>query len=407
MNNNVNASDVFSDFNRYCNPAKMDTMKARGHDIIEGKREGAFLFDGNNTKYIDCTSSSSIYNLGRRQPELAAELKKAMHETDQGNFPLISSEKAQLAKKIAGFTGGSLTCSMFSVVRGESMDFACKLARGYTGRKELCAVSGSWFGHTGFSMSLAERKDKNDFGTLMPGCVTIPFGDLEAAEKAISKQTAAVMLEPLQVENYCRAATDEYLQGLRQLCTNKGALLVFDETQSGLGRCGKKFFYEYSGVEPDVLIIGEALGGGMFPIAATVFTAKTNKFMNAHPLIHLSTFGGSDLGCRVGIKALEIYERTRPWENASVRGATLLEGIRDIQKKHPDKIISVSGCGLAISIDTGSADNATKFCKNAAAAGIIVTTGEVADTTVIIRPALIIDGNDITEIIKAIAVAVQ
>jgi acetylornithine/succinyldiaminopimelate/putrescine aminotransferase len=407
MDNNVNANDVFSDLNRYCNPAQMGAMKTRGHNIIEDKREGAFLFDCNGTKYIDCTSSSSIYNLGRRQPELAAELKKAMYETDQGNFPLISSEKALLAKKIAGFVGGSLACSMFSVVRGESMDFACKLARGYTGRKELCAVSGSWFGHTGFSMSLAERKDKNDFGTLMPECVTIPFGDLDAAEKIISTQTAAVMLEPLQVENHCRAATDEYLRGLKQLCTKRGALLVFDETQSGLGRCGKKFFYEYSGVEPDVLIIGEALGGGMFPIAATVFTAKASKFMNAHPLIHLSTFGGSDLGCRVGIKALEIYERTRLWENAAAMGATLLDGIRNLQKKYPGKIISVNGCGLAISIDTGSADNATELCKKAAAAGIIVAVGEVADATVIIRPALIIDQNNVTEILKAIAAAVQ
>jgi len=296
---------------------------------------------------------------------------------------------------------------MFSVVRGESMDFACKLARGYTGRQELCAVSGSWFGHTGFSMSLAQRKDKNDFGTLIPRCSTIPFGDLEAAEKAISKQTAAVMLEPLQVENHCQGATDEYLRGLRQLCTKKGALLVFDETQSGLGRCGKKFFYEYSGVEPDVLIIGESLGGGMFPIAATVFTAKANKFMNTHPLIHLSTFGGSDLGCRVGIKALEIYERTKPWENAATIGVTLLEGIRNIQKKHPDKIKSVRGCGLAISIDTGSADNATMFCKKASTAGIIVSAGEVADNTVLVRPTLIIDEDTVTEILKAIAAAVQ
>jgi acetylornithine/succinyldiaminopimelate/putrescine aminotransferase len=256
-------------------------------------------------------------------------------------------------------------------------------------------------------MSLAERKDKNDFGTLMPECVTIPFGDLDAAEKIISTQTAAVMLEPLQVENHCREATDEYLRGLKRLCTKKGALLVFDETQSGLGRCGKKFFYEYSGVEPDVLIIGEALGGGMFPIAATVFTAKGNKFMNAHPLIHLSTFGGSDLGCRVGIKALEIYERTRLWENAAAMGATLLDGIRNLQKKYPGKIISVNGCGLAISIDTGSADNATELCKKAADAGIIVAVGEVADATVIIRPALIIDQNNVTEILKAIAAAVQ
>jgi 4-aminobutyrate aminotransferase-like enzyme len=109
----------------------------------------------------------------------------------------------------------------------------------------------------------------------------------------------------------------------------------------------------------------------------------------------------------VGIKALEIYERTRLWENAAAMGATLLDGIRNLQKKYPGKIISVNGCGLAISIDTGSADNATELCKKAADAGIIVAVGEVADATVIIRPALIIDQNNVTEILKAIAAAVQ
>ncbi|MCP4688679.1 MAG: aspartate aminotransferase family protein, partial [Desulfobacterales bacterium] len=314
--------DLLKDYGNLFSRAGLARLKALGHDIIPVKKEGAFIIDFEGRRFVDCITAGGIFNLGRRPRAIVDEFKKAMVSVDQGNFPLISREKARLAEALAAFTPGALECSVFSVSRGEAFEFACKLSRGFTKRPELIAVDGSWFGQTGFALSLSERKDKKDFGPPLPGTRIIEFGNDKAALEAVTAETAAVFLEPIQAENHCREAHGERLAALKKICRDAGALLVFDETQTNMGRTGKKFAFEHCGVEPDILILGEAVAGGVFPITATIYTQRLNAFMNDHPLIHLSTFGGSDLGCAVTCKALEVYEETRPWENARETGET-------------------------------------------------------------------------------------
>lgn len=382
-------------------PEQFEQIRALGHEIVEARREGSYIYDPGEQKYIDCISSAGIFNLGRRPGKIAEALKSAVRKTDQGNFPMISIEKAALAKRLAEFTPGDLECTVFSVIRGESIDFASKLARGYTKRKELIFVDGSCFGQTGFALSLSDHQGKDNYGDLIPEVTKIPFGDLKAAEKMITSKTAAVFIEPVQAENGCRTAEIAYIQGLSSLCQHKKTLLVFDETQTGMGRCGAKFACEKAGVTPDVLVIGEALGGGMFPIAATVFTQKLNRFLNAHPMIHLSTFGGSDIGCRTAIAALDEYEAVRPWENAEEKGIRLIYGLKALMKEYPGKIKSVQGDGLLIGLTFIHESDAICFCKKAASNGIIITRGEISKTSVVFRPSLLISEKDVEDIITA------
>ncbi len=368
--------------------------------VIEGAREGAYLFDRDGKRYLDCCGSAGMFNLGRRHPELVAELKRAMRETDQGNFPMISQEKALLAQALADFVSGALECAIFSVTRGEAMDAACKIARGFTGRPELVTVDGGWYGQTGFALSLSQRTDRDAFGPLIPGVIAVPFNDSSAAKRAIGAKTAAVIVEPVQAENHCRAATPEYLSTLAGTCRAQGALLIVDETQTGFGRTGRRFAYEESGIAPDLLVLGEALGGGMFPIAATMLTQRVNAFMNAHPLLHLSTFGGADLGCRVAIKALEIYNREQPWSSAAKAGALLAQGLSELEGR--GAIRGVAGKGLLLSLDLGSRESAVAFCGALARHGLLAEPGAVAEHTVVLRPSLLISDQEAAAILDAV-----
>ena len=254
---------------------------------------------------------------------------------------------------------------------------------------------------------MSDRKDKDSYGPLIPDVRVMPFGDLDAARKTISSKTAAVILEPVQAENHCRIASPGYLKGLADLCREHGAVLILDETQTGFGRTGLKFAYEAAGIAPDILVLGEALGGGMFPIAATLLTQRVNAFMNAHPLIHLSTFGGADVGCRVACKAIKIYIREEPWRNAAAMGERLLSGLRELKRGAGSQIRDVGGKGLLLSIDLGSPEDAKRFCKAAAEHGLLVVPGEVAAQTVVIRPPLKISPEQVDEILASAKAAVE
>lgn len=384
----------------------VENLASKGMDWEESGREGSVVYDSNGKEFIDCYCSSGTYNLGRKNPAIARALKQAIHETDQGNFVMISREKAELSEKLARFTPPGLDCCLFTVVRGEAVDAACKLARGYTGRSELITVDGGCYGQTGFAMTLSERADKKDFGSLIPDVQTIPFNDIDAARKTITKKTAAVILEPVQTENNCRTADKDYLAALRTFCDQTGALLIFDESQTGFGRTGEKFASDYFGVLPDIMLLGEALGGGMFPFAAMVFTSSVKTFFDAHPLIHLLTFGGHDVGCRVAAAAINEYDRIQPWRNAHKQGNILKKRLNELAGSKP-KLKSVQGIGLMLSLKFESAEAAEKFCRSAIQQGVLVKSGEVAKHSVIIRPPLTINDQDLDKIVTGIEKALN
>jgi len=394
-------SEIQNKIEKIFSVSKYNLLTKKGHDFLESNRVENYIFDENGNKYLDCFNSASIYNLGRQRGELIKELLTASSETDQGNFPMVSKEKAALAKGLSKFVGNNLTCTVFSVIRGESIDFACKLARGYTKKSELISFGGAWLGQTGFPLSLSERKDKADFGNLIPDVKILPFNDINALEKNISKKTAGVIIEPIQVDSGCVKATGEFLKKARMLCDKYKAVLIFDETETGLGRAGEKFYYEAHGVVPDVLVIGEALGGGVFPIAATIFTQKLNKFLNRHPMIHLSTFGGSDIGCRVAIKALEIYQRDKPWIDAKSNGIVINNEIKNIVKSFPF-VTAIEGEGMLLAVTFNDDSFPYRFVKEMSKNGVLIDVSRNNDFKVIVRPPLGITQKEIVGLTSAI-----
>jgi putrescine aminotransferase len=368
----------------------VDMVRDSGSDFLEAGGEGSFVFDSEGNRLLDCYTSAGTFNLGRRNHEIVERLRRAVYDTDQGNFVMPSQEKAHLARRIAEFMPSDLDCVLFGVTRGESMDAAAKLARGFTGRSGLVTVDGGCYGETGFALSLSERKGKEQFGALIPGVKTVPFGDIKAAIEAIDDKTAAFVAEPIQAENHCRTASAGYFARIRALCSLHGAVLIFDETQSGFGRTGKGFAFEHSGVIPDIAIVGEAITGGLFPMTAMVFTPELKGFFDAHPLIHLCTFGGHDLGCSAAMAALDEYDCLKPWINAGELVEAMIGDLAEYAAVRSGPLVSVAGEGLLMSLKFASSGDARRFCRLACGNGLLARPGEVDPSAVPLRPSLLI-----------------
>ncbi len=382
----------------------VDSIRARGHDFIEQGGDDSFLFDSQGNRYIDCLTSASTYNLGRNNEAIIDELQQASRQTDQGLFVTTSEEKVALAKSLSAFVPGPLNCMLMQVVRGEPFDGACKLARGYSGRSEIISLKGSWYGQTGFAVSLTERDDREDFGSSVPETRVV---DKDNLMSSINKNTAAVIVEPVQVESHCRLLGPGYLRELREVCDKHGALLIFDETQTGFGRTGSRFAFEAVGVNPDILILGEAITNGVFPMAGIMYTEALKTFFEGSVGLHISTFGGHDVGCRVACKAIAEYERVKPWDNASIMGDKLLEGLKAIVKDNPQIFESVQGIGLLTSLKLKTEKLALDFCVSAKEAGIIVMPALLDKKCVLFRPALTITDSEVDMVLRASMEAVK
>lgn len=392
------AESVFRDAENLFSKAFVAGLKNRGADILENGGKGSHIFGHDGSTYLDCSSGKNIYNLGRCHPALSETLKNASQNTDQGNFVAVSEEKALLGERLSRFMPFGLECAIFTVVRGEAMDAACKIARGHTGRSGLVSVEGGAYGSTGFALSLSSVPEKRQFGHLIPDVRIIPLNNSIEAKKAIGKNTAAVIMEPIQAENGCRIPNLPFLKDLRSICDATGALLIVDETQTGFGRCGKKFASEISGIRPDIMILGEALTSGMFPMTAAAFTPEVKRFFDIHPLIHLCTFGGHDVGCRVAINALDIYDSTVPWQNAKEKGGVLLRGLKTLAENNSG-IRSVEGIGLLVALAFDTPETARHICIKARENGLLFEQGELAGHTVVIRPPLTLSDGELADIL--------
>ena len=314
---------------------------------------GARLYTAEGEEYLDCLAGIATTGLGHAHPKLVQALK------DQGEklwhvsniFRIPGQEK--LAAKLCEATG--LDEVFFTNSGAESIECALKTARKYhwangqPERIEIIGFEGAFHGRTYAAIYAAGNPSYTEgFGPPLPGYTTLPYGDMAALEEAITEQTCAVLIEPVQGEGGARALPEADLVRLRELCTEKGVLLILDEIQCGLGRTGKLFAYEWAqGVTPDILCIAKALGDG-FPVGACLATAEAGKGMKVGS--HGSTYGGNPLAMAVGLASLE--ELTKPETLANVRDITgyfaqQLSGLKD---RFPDVIEDIRGKGLLIGL---------------------------------------------------------
>jgi acetylornithine/succinyldiaminopimelate/putrescine aminotransferase len=321
----------FQAFETYVDPGKARFFRQLGLSIVMGRRSGAWFQDAySGVRYYNCHCNGGVFNLGHRNAAIERALRKALSYLDIGNHHLISPYRAALARRLAESTGGILAGAIFTPGGGEAIDLAIKLARGVTGRQKIVSIEGSYHGHTGLAMAAGDARYRDAFGPNLPGFVQVPFNDVEAMLSAVDEETAAVLLEPIPATLGMPMPEPGYLQEVEKICREAGALFGVDEVQTGLGRTGTVWCFQQEGVRPDLLVTGKGLSGGYYPMAATLVSQKVMEWLAEHPFVHISSYGGSELGCVVGMAVLDIVESDGFLEGVKRRGEQFAQAFEDL-----------------------------------------------------------------------------
>ncbi|HEX5322394.1 MAG TPA: aminotransferase class III-fold pyridoxal phosphate-dependent enzyme, partial [Capsulimonadaceae bacterium] len=350
--------DVIEKYQQYVNPTQVALLKIGGYDHIEWSAEGCTVTDLEGNTYIDCLGGLGVFSLGHRNPRVIAAVKEQLDRMPLASKAFLNKPLADFAEKLAGIAPGNLQYTFMCNSGTEAVEGALKVARMATGKTDIIATIGGYHGKTMGALTATGRDMyKKPFEPLVPGFTNVPWNDLEAATNAVTAQTAAIIVEPVQGEGGIQLPSNDYLPGLRRLCTERGLLLIVDEVQTGLGRTGKMFAVEHWNVAPDIMTLAKALGGGVVPSGAFMATPEIwDKVFRENPFIHTSTFGGSELACAAGIAAIDETLALNLPAKAAETGAYFLNGLKEIQRKHPDLLVEARGKGLLLGVEFADAD---------------------------------------------------
>ncbi len=319
---------------------ELPVYSKRGIVIVRG--EGPLLFDDSGRTYIDCVAGHGSANLGHSNPAIVAAVQQQAQRLITCPEIFFNDRRAQMLERLAHISG----CSKIFLSNSgtESVEAAIKIARATTGRKNLLAFMGGFHGRSLGALSATwKREYREPFLPLVPGFSHLPYNKTEGLETAITGETAAVLVEVVQGEGGVRLADKGFLQELRRLCNETGALLIFDEVQTGVGRTGRFFAHEHYGVRPDIVCLAKSLAGGV-PIGATLCFCQVSIPKSSHG----STFGGNPLSCAAALAVLDVIEGSSLLEQVREKGEYFLGQLRTIDSP---RIREVRGIGLMLGIE--------------------------------------------------------
>lgn len=302
MSREITREQTLALHEKYLSKYKIPLYKEFNWDVIEGKREGVFFWDLNGKRYFDCHTCGGTYSLGHRNPEVVAAVKNAVDTLDLGNHHLVSTERSLLAKNLvesAGVTasGEEMGRVVFASGGGDAMDFAFKMARGYTGKQKILCLDGGYHGHTGLAMGAGDEKYTKAWNYVPPNFVKVPWDDLGCIEKYFDEDTAAVSLETIPATLGMTIIPRGVLQHIREVTRKHNILMILDEIQTGCGRTGRTWAFQHYGIMPDIFATAKSFSGGMIASAATVYRDEMERVFAENPLIHFSSFGGNEIAC--------------------------------------------------------------------------------------------------------------
>jgi acetylornithine/N-succinyldiaminopimelate aminotransferase len=317
--------------------------------IVRG--EGCYLYDAEGNKILDLFPGWAVSGIGHCHPKVVEAIRKQAGELLHIDNTFYSEQQGRLAQLLSerGFGGKCFFCNSGA----EANEGALKLARLSTpeGKYKFITAEGSFHGRTFATVTAtAQPKYHEGFLPLLPGFVYVPYNDVSALEKAFTDEVCAVMIEPIQGEGGINVATQEYVEMIRQMCDEKGAVMIFDEVQTGMGRTGKWFAYQHYGIEPDIVTLAKALGGG---VAIGAMMAKEELAAKLVPGKHASTFGGNCIACAAGIAVVEAIEEDNLIENAVKMGEYAKQKLEQLGEKYTI-IKEVRGKALMIGVQLAS-----------------------------------------------------
>jgi len=374
--------------------------------VVVAEAEGAWVTDVEGRRYLDMLAAYSALNFGHRHPDLIAAAKRQLDRVTLTSRAFHNDLFGPFCEQLADLCGMDMVLPMNTGAEG--VETALKTARkwGYEvkgvapGRAKIVVADGNFHGRTITIISFStDPASRDPFGPLTPGFEVVPFGDVEALRGAIDDDTVAFLVEPIQGEAGVIVPAEGYLRAAREICTERGVLLIADEIQSGLGRTGTTFACEHEGVVPDVYILGKALGGGIVPLSAVV--SRRDVLGVFRPGDHGSTFGGNPLACAVGLEVLRLLRTGEYQERAARLGPAFME---KLQANVPADVTEVRGRGLWIGIDLepGGAP-ARSVCERLLELGVLAK--DTHETTVRLAPPLCVTEEDLDWALERIVTA--
>jgi acetylornithine/N-succinyldiaminopimelate aminotransferase len=364
--------------------------------------EGTWLTATDGRRFLDLGAGIAVNALGHAHPALVEALTeqagRLWHVSNLYQVP----EQQKLADLLVAETFADTV--FFTNSGTEACELAVKMVRKYWAEKgedrvEIVTFEGAFHGRSSAAIAAAgSEKMTKGFGPLLPGFVHVPWADHEALRAAVTDRTAAILIEPVQGEGGIRPVPDQCLKGLRDLCDETGALLVFDEVQCGMGRTGKLFAHEWAGVTPDIMMVAKGIGGG-FPLGAVLATEAAASGMTAGT--HGSTYGGNPLACAVGARVMEIVADPAFLDAVNRKAGMLRQKLEGLVAGHPDVFEGVRGSGLMLGLKCRAAN--TDVVKAGYGAGVL--TVAAADNVVRILPPLTITEDEIAEAVARLDTA--
>jgi len=316
--------------------------------IVVTRGRGALVWDINGKEYIDCTGSYGVCIVGHSHPKVVEAIRRQAETLISCHASFYNDVRSELLRKIVQIAPKGLDKVFLSNSGAESVECAIKLARKFSGKPEIIAIMGAFHGKTMGALSATwDKKYRESFKPLVPEFKHVPPDSLEKVREAITEKTAAVLVEPIRGEGGIRVPPNDFLPGLREICDEKGILLIFDEVQTGFGRTGKVFACEHWGVVPDILCLAKSVAGGL-PLGITI--AKEDVMSSFGVGEHTTTFGGNPLVCAAACAAIDVLVEERLPERAAKLGSYFKERLEVLKARH-EIVREVRGLGLMLGVE--------------------------------------------------------
>lgn len=345
--NQALTEDVLGRLERHVHPQMARNLRLLHEEFIEWRSEGCYVYDPMGRPYFDAVGAGGVFALGHSHPEVVGAVHRQL---DRGGLSVrtgLVPGQLELLERLSQRVPGQMPFGYIGSTGTEAMEAALKLARLTTGRPGLVGMQMGYHGMSVGTLSISGIPYwREGFSPLLEPVQLVPFGDLKAARAAIDSTTAAVFLEPVQWASACSVVPAEYLQGLRRICDEAGALLILDEIQCGLGRTGRWFAADHSGVVPDMISVGKALSGGVMPISALMFNQRVQEASLTRPLFNNSTYGGNPLACAAALATLDVLESQDLVARVAVLGERLKAGLETLRVAFPSVVAGQQGQGL-------------------------------------------------------------
>ena len=373
-------------------PGRVQGFHELGVDLVMGRREGYRFWDLDGKEFLDFHLNGGVFTLGHRNPELMAILRASLEQLDIGNHHFPSLARANLAELLLRLTSGNMQYVVFATGGSEAIDVAIKSARWATGRRKIISLEIAYHGRTGLSGATGDDATAVFFHSDNPAeYIKVPFDDADAIERVLrTNDVAGVIIETIPATYGFISPSAGYLPRVKALCERYGALYIADEVQTGLGRTGHLWGVTAFGVEPDILVTAKGLSGGLYPMAATLLSARGGAWLAENGWGHVSGFGGAEVGCALVQRVLEICSDTGNLAHAHFISDYLGAGFAAIQQRHP-YVRRIHRLGLVMGIEFDSPRGGVDMMKALYDIGLWAIFAGFNSSILQVKPGFLVD----------------